>query len=73
MDFNTELAIVSTSPMTEKEVYSAVTSFIQDNEDLDGIYRIQIDEFLRFLRRKLDVAENGSTAGLVEVGMRELQ
>lgn len=57
MDFNTKLSIVNVAPMTEKEVYETMATFIQDSEDLDGIYRIQADEFLRFLRRKLDVTE----------------
>lgn len=66
MDFNTELVVVSTEPMTEKEMYVAVTTFMQDNNDLDGIYGIQMDEFLRFLKRKLDVIANDSSTELIE-------
>lgn len=53
MDFNTELKIKEEIDITEEEAYNTMHNFSQDNDDLDGIVKIQMDEILGYLYLKL--------------------
>lgn len=53
MDFNTELKIKEEINITEEEAYNIMHDFSQDNEDLEGIVKVQMDEVLGYLYSKL--------------------
>lgn len=56
MDFNLNFTVVEQSELEEREACEMLSNFLNDNHDLDGIYRIQIEEVLSFLRRKSSMA-----------------
>ncbi len=58
MNFNLDYKIVERSDTSEKEIYDKIKQFIVDNSDLDGIYKLQSEEILNYLRRKLSVVED---------------
>lgn len=58
MDFNLEYKKIETNDVTEKEVFNSINKFLGENKDLDGIYKIQSEEFLSYLSRKLSILKN---------------
>lgn len=58
-----ELKIREEVQIEDAEAYRSVKEFIEENNDLDGIYRIQIDEILTFLKSGLDSKEAPSNDG----------
>lgn len=51
MNSNIEYKIVERRDIAERDVYKEVNLFLSENQDVDGIYKIQIDELLSFIRR----------------------
>lgn len=64
MDFNLEFKVLEQEEITEKEAYEMLNKFIEENQDVDEIYKIQSEEILAFLRRKSNIS---SGAGKNEV------
>jgi len=54
MDFNSEIKIVSSRKISEKDAYEQILDFESENNDLDGIYKIQINEVLDVLKKGID-------------------
>lgn len=54
MDFNSEIKIVSSSKISERDAYKQILDFESENNDLDGIYKIQINEALDVLKKRID-------------------
>lgn len=57
MDFNTEFKIVSKEEIAISEALKAITEFEEENIDVEGIYRIQINEIRRVLKFKVELLE----------------
>jgi len=55
MDFNLNFKVLERSEISEKTMHEMLDVFIQENEDLNEIYKIQIEEILGSLRRKLNL------------------
>lgn len=58
MNFNLEYKILEREEVRESEAYEAINKFLEENQDVDGIYKIQIDEVLSHLRRKNIISED---------------
>lgn len=58
MNFNLEYQILERTEVKDSEAYEAINQFIEENQDIDGIYKIQIDEVLSHLRRKNVISED---------------
>lgn len=61
MDFNVDVQIMTEQPITEEEVYQTVYKYVEEDCDMDGIYKIQIDEVLQFLKQKSTLSSNSET------------
>lgn len=72
MNNNLEFKVTNQSTITGREVYQTVSKFLEENPDVDSIYKIQIDEFLSFLRRQHNISENDSAYGCITDGMKDL-
>lgn len=72
MNNNLEYKIVKQQTVTGRETYETVAKFQEENPDSPSIYKIQIDEFLSFLRRQYNLSENNTTSDLINDGMNDL-
>ena len=72
MNNNLEYKIINQATITGRETYQTVSKFIEENPDVDSIYKIQIDEFLSFLRRQHNIIENESAYDCISDGMKDL-
>lgn len=63
MEFNMEMKIVEEEVLNNEEVIELVDRFLQDNDDLEGICRIQIDEIMSFLKGGIQMDDENSSNG----------
>lgn len=49
MDINVELQVRKETPIGDQEACRAIQEFANENYDLDGIYKVQINEIITFL------------------------
>lgn len=72
MNNNFEFKITKQSTITGREAYQTISKFLEENQDSDSIYKIQIDELLSFLRRQHNISETDSTSGCITDGLKDL-
>lgn len=58
MDFNVELEIKEETEISERELYDNLKEFCEENPDLEGITKIQIDETMSYLSKRLGISED---------------
>lgn len=72
MNNNLEFKVTKQATITGREAYQTVSKFIEENPDVDSIYKIQIDEFLSFLRRQHNITEADTAYDCIADGMKDL-
>ncbi len=50
MDFNLEVEVIAERSITDAEAYKTIYDYTNDESGTTGIYKIQIDELLRFIK-----------------------
>lgn len=58
MEFNSDFKVISQEKISNGAAFEIIKSFQEENPDLDGIFKIQINEFLEILRKTIDVSED---------------
>lgn len=58
MDFSLTFKILERTKVSEKDVCDAMSDFMVENNGIDGIYKVQSEEIMRFLKRKSNVIDD---------------
>lgn len=53
MDFDVSCTLKEETPITEEEAFCMISDFITENDDINDIYKIQIDEALAYMKARL--------------------
>lgn len=73
MNNDIEYKMVGSSQISGVEAYNTLTTFLEENSDLDAINKIQSTELLSFLRKQSNITDFDRNEDCIEDGMKDLE